>query len=70
MDNVYRIWANRLEARTQIWQDCPEDFKSHVDVIMLADIADGKISQAKYDEIKGGLSEEEALNIILGGEEQ
>lgn len=70
MDNVYRIWANRLEARTQAWQDCPEDFKSYVDAIMLADIANGKISQAKYDEIKGGLSEEEALNIILGGEEQ
>lgn len=69
MNSVYRIWANRLEAGTQEWADCPESFKNSVDAIMLADVANGKISQAKYDEIKGGLSNEEALNIILGGEE-
>ena len=48
-----RIWANRLEAGTQNWADCPESRKSAVDAILRQDVADGKITAERYTEITG-----------------
>ena len=69
MGNLYRIWANRLEAGTLAWADCPAERQDGVDAVLLQDVKNGKLCQEKYDEIKGGLSSAEALNIILGGAE-
>ena len=48
-----RIWANRLEAGTQSWADCPASRKSAVDAILRQDVAAGKITAARYTEITG-----------------
>lgn len=48
-----RIWANRLEAGTQSWTDCPDSRKADVDAILREDVEAGKISAEKYEEITG-----------------
>lgn len=48
-----RIWANRLEAGTQQWGDCPDSRKAAVDAIMRQDVEDGKITAERYTEITG-----------------
>lgn len=48
-----RIWANRLEAGTQSWADCPASRKPAVDAILRQDVAAGKITAARYTEITG-----------------
>lgn len=48
-----RIWANRLEAGTQSWADCPAIRKSAVLALMRQDVAAGKITQERLDEIIG-----------------
>ena len=48
-----RIWANRLEAGTQIWADCPDSRKPAVDAILRQDVEDGKITAERYTEIVG-----------------
>lgn len=46
-----KIWRNRLEAGTQKWSECPEKYRSDVDALLKADVANGIITQEKYDEI-------------------
>jgi len=48
-----RIWANRLEAGTQKWSDCPASRKSAVDAILRQDVEDGKITAERYTGITG-----------------
>lgn len=48
-----RIWANRLEAGTQTWADCPASRKPAVDAILRQDVAAGKITETRYEEITG-----------------
>ena len=48
-----RIWANRLEAGTQKWANCPESRKPAVDTILRQDVIDGVISAERYTEITG-----------------
>lgn len=48
-----RIWANRLEAGTQTWADCPVSRRNAVIAILHEDVINGKITQARYDEILG-----------------
>ncbi len=48
-----RIWANRLEAGTKTWDECPTSRKSAVDLILRQDVAAGKIAAARYSEITG-----------------
>ena len=48
-----RIWANRLEAGTQRWADCPDSRKDAVDAILRQDVEDGKITAERYTEITG-----------------
>ena len=48
-----KIWRNRLEAGTQVWDDCPERYKMAVDALLRADVASGKITPARYKEITG-----------------
>ena len=48
-----RIWANRLEAGTQIWANCPASRKQAVMAILLEDVQEGKITQERYNEIFG-----------------
>ena len=54
-----RIWANRLEAGTKSWEDCPASRKNAVDVILREDVENGKISAERYTEITGNVIEEE-----------
>lgn len=50
-----RIWANRLEAGTQVWASCPASRHEDVKAIMRQDVADGKngMTAEKYYEICG-----------------
>ena len=48
-----RIWANRLEAGTQNWADCPDSRKAAVDAILREDVAAGRITAERYTEITG-----------------
>ncbi len=48
-----RIWANRLEAGTQTWADCPVSRKTAVDAILRQDVEAGRISAEQYEEITG-----------------
>lgn len=48
-----RIWANRLEAGTQKWADCPDSRKAAVDAILRQDVENGKITAEQYTEITG-----------------
>ena len=54
-----RIWANRLEAGTKTWAECPNNRKVAVDAILREDINNGKISAKRYTEITGNVIEEE-----------
>ncbi len=50
-----RIWANRLEAGTQSWANCPASRKNAVLALMQQDVATGKngMTQERLDEIIG-----------------
>jgi len=48
-----RIWANRLEAGTKTWVQCPVSRKTAVDAILREDIEAGKITSERYAEITG-----------------
>lgn len=52
-----RIWANRLEAGTKTWAQCPLSRKEKVDAILRADVAAGIITPEHYTEITGGIYE-------------
>lgn len=52
-----RIWANRLEAGTKTWAECPASRKPAVDEILRQDVADGKLSAERYTEITGNIIE-------------
>ena len=48
-----RIWANRLEAETQKWEDCPSVRKPAVDAILRQDVENEKITIGQYEKITG-----------------
>lgn len=48
-----RIWANRLEAGTKTWAECPESRKAAVELILRQDVTAGKITEERYTEITG-----------------
>ena len=49
-----RIWANRLEAGTQTWEDCVKAGRAGtVDIILREDVKAGKITAGRYEEITG-----------------
>lgn len=48
-----KIWANRLIAGTQRWENCPASRKQAVMTILLEYVQEGKITQEKYNEILG-----------------
>ena len=48
-----RIWANRLEAGTKTWAECPDTRKEAVDAILRQDVENGKITAERYTEIVG-----------------
>ena len=50
-----RIWANRLEAGTKTWAECPIGRKYAVDAILREDVENGKISAERYTEITGNV---------------
>lgn len=54
-----RIWANRLEAGTQKWADCPDSRKADVAAILREDVEAGKITAEQYEEITGEVYETE-----------
>lgn len=50
-----RIWANRLEAGTQVWASVPNSRKEAVDAVLRQDVEIGKngMTAARYKEITG-----------------
>ena len=54
-----RIWANRLEAGTKTWAECPQSRKAAVEQILREDVEDGKITAERFEEITGHPYEEE-----------
>lgn len=46
-----KIWANRLEAGTQIWANCPISRREAVIIILREDVANGKITEERFNEI-------------------
>ena len=52
-----RIWANRLEAGTKTWAECPANRKTAVDEILRADVIKGNLSTERYTEITGNVIE-------------
>ena len=48
-----RIWANRLEAGTQKWADCPTGRKAVVGAILRRDVESGRITAEQYRSITG-----------------
>ncbi len=53
-----KIWVRRLEAGTQVFEDCPEKYKDEVVRLLRADVASGKITAERYEEITGEPYEE------------
>lgn len=53
--DMNRIWANRLEAGDQLWQDCPEGRKTAVKQIMRQDVQTGRggMTTDRYEQITG-----------------
>ena len=52
-----RIWANRLEAGSKTWAECPASRKDAVDAILRKDVEDGKLTTERYTEITGNVIE-------------
>ena len=48
-----RIWANRLEAGTQQWENCPERYKASVKELLKSDVVNGVITADEYKNITG-----------------
>ena len=53
-----RIWANRLEAGSKTWAECPNSRKAAVDVILREDVENGKLTAERYTEITGNVIED------------
>ena len=48
-----RIWANRLEAGTKTWAECPDSRKTAVRRVLRQDVENGVITARQYEEITG-----------------
>ena len=50
-----RIWANRLEAGTFLWEQCPLGRREAVKTVMQEDVASGRggMTAERYQEITG-----------------
>lgn len=48
-----RIWANRIEARDQLFEDCPARYKAEVLRLMQEDVRNQIISKADYEDLTG-----------------
>ena len=46
-----RIWANRLEAGTQVWSDVPISRRVAVKTILKQDLENGVLTEEQYLEI-------------------
>ncbi len=51
--SINRIWANRLEAGTKTWAECPASRKPGVDAVLRQDVEDNVITAERYTEITG-----------------
>lgn len=48
-----KIWRNRIEARDQLFENCPERYKAEVLRLMQEDVRNGIISKEQYEELTG-----------------
>ena len=48
-----RIWANRLEAGRRVWSEVPGFRKAAVLDVLRGDVAAGKLTAERYEEITG-----------------
>lgn len=59
-----RIWANRLEAGTQKWENCPESRYESVKKILQEDVKDNIITAERYQEICGEVYPEKMEDFL------
>lgn len=50
---VAKIWRNRIEAGTRLFQDCPEKYRGMVLDLMREDVRTGRITAEEYEELTG-----------------
>lgn len=50
---IAKIWRNRIEAGTQSFDNCPEKYKADVLTLMRQDVASGKITAERFEELTG-----------------
>lgn len=48
-----KIWRNRLIAGTQVFSECPEQYRNDVIDLLKQEVAEGNIDAAKFEEITG-----------------
>lgn len=53
MNAMDKIWANRLIAGTQAWNDMPASRKTGVKATLAERVKNGEISSEQYQEITG-----------------
>ena len=48
-----KIWRNRIEARDQKFEDCPQRYRKSVLALMRQDVIDGIITAEEFEELTG-----------------
>lgn len=48
-----KIWRNRIEAGTQLFENCPARYKTGVLELMRQDVAGGVITAERFEELTG-----------------
>ena len=48
-----KIWRNRIEARDQLFENCPDRYKSEVLRLMQEDVRNNIITKEYYEELTG-----------------
>lgn len=50
---IAKIWRNRIWAETRTFQECPDKYKTDVEMLMREDVASGKYTAEKFEELTG-----------------
>ena len=53
MSAVAKVWAKRLIAGTQQFENCPLRYKDDVRTILIESVKQGIITEERYEEITG-----------------
>ena len=48
-----KVWRNRIEAGDQLFEDCPQRYKTAVLVLMRQDVVDEIITEEQFEQLTG-----------------